>query len=86
MNEKSTPNIFEIGDIVYILGKYLPDADAPLLLLEAKISHIERRQFVAFRTDEETGIWRFSRKHYNKSVFKDKEKAMEEWNKRKQET
>ena len=66
---------FAIGDIVYILGKYLPDSQAPLLLMECKISHIEHRQFVAYRTDGETGTWKFSKKHYKKCVFTDKEAA-----------
>lgn len=72
-------NPFAIGDTVYILGKYLPDSCAPLLLLECKISHIEHRQFVAYRTDGETGDWKFSKKHFNKCVFKDKDKATEAW-------
>lgn len=74
---------FTIGDTVYILGKYLPDSSAPLLLLECKISHIKRRQFVAYRVDGEVGEWCFSKKDFNKTVFKEKEKAEEEWKKRK---
>lgn len=73
-------NPFSIGDIVYVLGKYLPDSEAPLLLLECKISHIKNRQFVAYRTDGKVGEWRFSKKHYNKAVFKDKEKAIAKFN------
>lgn len=74
---KSNP--FAIGDTVYILAKYVPDPCAPLLLLECKISHIEHRQFAAYRTDGGPGIWKFSKKHYNKCVFKDKSKAIEVW-------
>lgn len=77
------PCPFAIGDIVYVLGKYLPDSNAPLHLMECKISHIKHRQFVAYRTDGECGEWCFSKKHYGKLVFKDKQKATEEWNKRK---
>ena len=80
MSNELKPHPFEIGDVVYILGKYLPLADAPLLLLECKISHIQHRQFVAYRTDGETGVWKFSRKDYNKAVFKDKSKAEAAWN------
>lgn len=76
------PCPFAIGDTVYVLGKYLPSDYEPLLLLECKISHIEHRQFVAYRTDGETGKWCFSKKHHNKSVFTDKEKAIEAWNRR----
>ena len=75
---KSCP--FAIGDIVYVLGKYLPDSK--VILIECKISHIEHRQFVAYRTDGETGKWCFSKKYYNKCVFTDKEKATEELNRR----
>ena len=83
MNKKKIkPCPFEIGMTVYILGKYVPDATAPILLLECKISHIKRRQFVAYRTDGETGEWLFSSKHYNKCVFTDKAKATEAWNRR----
>ena len=73
-------NPFSIGDIVYVLGKYLPFLEG--LLLECKISHIKNRQFVAYRTDGKVGEWRFSKKHYNKAVFKDKEKAIAEFNRR----
>lgn len=76
------PCPFAIGDIVYVLGKYYTDDTAPLLLLECQISHIKYRQFVAYRTDGEVGVWRFSKKDYNKCVFKDKDKATEEWNRR----
>ena len=41
MPNELNPNPFAIGDIVYVLGKYLPDANAPLLLMECKISHIK---------------------------------------------
>ena len=81
-NRELKPCLFAIGAIVYVLGKYLPSDYAPLLLLECKISHIEHRQFVAYRIDGETGKWCFSKKHYNKSVFTDKQKAIEEWNRR----
>lgn len=73
-------NPFSIGDIVYVIGKYLPDSEA--LLLDCKISHIKNRQFVAYRTDGKVGEWRFSKKHYNKAVFKDKEKAIAKFNRR----
>lgn len=79
---KTNPNPFAIGDTVYILGKYYFDPCAPLLLLECKISHIEHRQFVAYRLDGETGDWKFSKKDHNKCVFTDKDKAIEEWNRR----
>ena len=69
------PCPFAIGDIVYVLGKYYFDFDAPLLLMECKISHIKHRQFVAYRTDGESGEWRFSKKHYNQCVFKTREEA-----------
>lgn len=75
-------NPFSIGDIVYVLGKYLPSSESPLLLMECKISHIKSRQFVAYRTSGEVGEWRFSKRHYNKLVFKDKEKATVEYNRR----
>ena len=80
MKETKSKPAFSIGDVVFILAKYIPDACAPLLLLECKISHIEHRQFVAYRTDGETGSWKFSKKHYNKCVFTDKNKAIEAWN------
>lgn len=76
MTEKSArKNPFAVGDIVYIIGKYMPSAESPLLLMECEISHIEHRQFVAFRTDGEVGKWMFSQKDFNKCVFKDREKA-----------
>jgi len=64
----------KIGDIVYILGKYYFDQKPPLLL-EVKISHIEHRQFVAYRTDGESGKWCFSRKHLGKCLFLKKAEA-----------
>lgn len=79
MDKEKEVNPFAIGDIVYVLGKYLPDSSAPLLLMECKISHIKSRQFIAYRTDGEVGEWRFSKKDYNKAVFKDKEMAEKMW-------
>ena len=80
--EKINSCPFKIGMTVYILGKYVPDPTTPILLLECKISHIKHRQFVAYRTDGETGEWLFSSKHYNKCVFTDKAKATEVLNRR----
>lgn len=72
-------NIFNIGDIVYILGKYMPNSYEPTYIIEVKISHIEHRQFVAYETNGPC-CWKFSNKHYNKSVFKNKENAIEKLN------
>ena len=77
--KEKTPNPFSVGDIVYVLGKYLPDSSLPILLLECRISHIKNRQFVAYRTDGEAGEWKFSRKDYRKCVFKEKEEAEKVW-------
>ena len=82
MTDKLKPCPFAIGDIVYVLGKYYFDATSPLLLMECKISHIKNKRFIAYRTDGEVGEWGFSQRHYNKCVFKDKEKAKEEWERR----
>lgn len=80
MKKKLFGNPFKIGDTVYILAKYVPDPSAPLHLLECEISHIARRQFVSYCKDGSPGIWSFSKKHYNKCVFKDKDKATQIWN------
>lgn len=72
---------FAVGDTVYILGKYMVNAYSPLCMIEAKISHIDHKQFVAYGLNGYSE-WRFSKKHYNKAVFKDKEKAIEEFNRR----
>ena len=85
MPNKLKKNPFAIGDIVYVLGKYLPASTAPLFLMECKISHIKHKRFVAYRTDGEVGEWSFSKMHYNKSVFTDKDKATEEWKRRSNE-
>ena len=69
-------NPFKIGDIVYILGKYVPSDENPVLLLKCKIDHIRNRQFIAYRTDGGTGEWRFSRKHHNRTVFTSKNAAL----------
>ena len=79
-NEK---NPFSVGDTVFILGKYLPNSSSPLLLLECNISHIKHRQFVAYRVDGEVGEWCFSKKDYNRTVFKERKVAEKEWERRK---
>lgn len=56
----------KIGDIVFVLGRYLPCGKTHVV--EAKIDHIEHRQFVAYNV-EGYGEWRFSKKHIGKSVF-----------------
>lgn len=64
-----------INDIVYIIGKYIPDPMEKPQIMEVKISHIKHRQFVAYRTDGETGEWCFSKKHLGKCVFLTREAA-----------
>ena len=78
MSYIKTNNPFAVGDVVYVIGKYMPDCTSPLRLMECKISHIKYRQFVAYCTDGEPGEWRFSKKHFNNCVFKDKNKAVEQ--------
>ncbi len=71
----------QIGDIVYILGKYTFDSAEKPQLLEVKISHIKHRQFIAYRTDDGPGEWPFSKKHLGKCVFltyDEAEKALKE--------
>lgn len=71
--------VFHVGDVVYILGKRAVSADAPVLLITAKITHVKHRQFVA----SEVGVngepngeeWRFSNKHFGLSVFKNRSEA-----------
>lgn len=70
-----------IGDIVYILGKYIPDPLEKIKLFEVKISHIKHRQFVAYRTDSGVGEWCFSKKHLGKCVFLTREEAEKALNK-----
>ena len=82
MSKASKKSPFAIDDVVYILEKYLVNAHAPLVLIEAKIMHIEHRQFVAYGINGSHGKWYFSNYHYNKEVFKDKKKAEEEFNRR----
>lgn len=77
-----TPGPFAIGDTVYILGKFVMSSYASTVLIEAKISHMKNKQFVAFTSGHDYGTWVFSRKHYNKCVFTDREKAMEELSRR----
>lgn len=69
----------KIGDKVYIIGKYFLDEQTQVM--EVKISHIKHRQFVAYRTDGESGEWRFSNKHLGKCVFLTEQEAITEWRK-----
>lgn len=72
-------NTLQIGDVVYILGKYTISAYAPVWLIEARISHIRRRQFVAYEAGKDGEYsgreWRFSSKNLGLSVFTDKAEA-----------
>lgn len=77
-------NPFSIGDTVYIIGKFYPCA--PSVLITATISHIQHRQFVAYGAGDNGGTWCFSKKDYNKAVFKDKEQALCAFNAVKEET
>ena len=76
--EKADLPPFSIGQTVYILGRYSFTSFAPVCIIEAKISHIEHRQYVAYGVNGSDGTWRFSRKHYGKSVFTERQKAVEE--------
>lgn len=70
-----------VGDIVYILGKYEVSEYAPLHIIKAKISHIDHKCFIAYGLDVDS-TWRFLTKHYNKSVFKTEQEAIDAWNRR----
>ena len=61
----------KIGDIVYIIGKYIPSSTEPYVLVSGKIECIKHRQFVVY----DKGEWRFSGKHLGKCVFLTKEEA-----------
>lgn len=85
MSKESKNRPFAIDDVVYILGRYIVDDNAPLLLIEAKIMYIQHNQFVAYGINAHHGKWYFSNSHYNKTVFKDKKKAEEEFYRRRRE-
>lgn len=60
----------KMNDIVFIIGKYIPDPSEKPRIIEARISHIKHRQFVAYDLDENNhGIFNFSKKHIGKCVF-----------------
>jgi hypothetical protein len=65
----------KIGDTVFIIGRYTPCGDD--VLVEAKIDHIQHRQFVAYTVGDEPGEWHFSRRHVGKSVFTAREAALD---------
>ena len=81
---KASENPFSIGDRVYIIGKFRPLGKP--VLITATISHKQHRQFVAYGEGDPAGAWYFSRKHYNKAVFADKEKALCAFNAFKEDT
>lgn len=56
----------KIGDVVFLLGRYTPCGET--VIVEAKIDHIQHRQFVAYTVDG-PGEWHFSRRHIGKSAF-----------------
>lgn len=62
----------KVGDYVFIIGKYVPDATAPYVLVEGKITHIKHRQYVVYNN---TGRWAFSGRHIGKCVFMTREEA-----------
>lgn len=66
----------KINDIVFVIGKYVPDPSEKPRIIEAQISHIKHRQFVAYGIDDNNlGTWSFSRKDIGKSVFTTREEA-----------
>ena len=68
--QNSYPVEVKIGDTVYIIGKYIPDPSEKPRIVEAQISHIKHRQFVAYGIDDNNlGTWSFSQKHIGKTVF-----------------
>lgn len=74
--QNSYPVEVKIGDTVFIIGKYVPDPSEKPRIIEAQISHIKHRQFVAYGIDDSNlGEWSFSRKHIGKSVFYTREEA-----------
>ena len=69
-------NLGQVGDTVFVIGKYVPDPLEKPRIIEAQISHIKHRQYVAYGIDENNfGEWCFSRKHIGKSVFYSREEA-----------
>lgn len=78
----------KINDIVFVIGKYVPDPAEKPKIIEAKIAEIKHRQFVAYDTSDCCGSFSFSKKHIGKLVFsirKEAEKALKkvlrEWEK-----
>ena len=82
MSELKRP--FAVGDTVYILGKYEISEYAPLHIITARISHVDHKCFIAYGLDADS-TWRFTPRHYNKSVFKTEQEAIDAWNRRAKE-
>ena len=66
---------FSIGDIVYIIGRYAFEKYNPLMLVTARIDHIDDGYYIAYGIDEE-GTYRFTDNRYGDCVFKDKALAL----------
>lgn len=65
---------FKVGDIVYILGVYVPLGDTRIVEAEIKKTY-KNGKVLAYTTGGEPGKWEFYQNYFGKSVFRTHEEA-----------
>lgn len=73
-------NDVKVGDVVYIHGYYTEDTTVPPRIVTAEVYGRKNNQWAARGIGDSHGEWLFSKKHYNNSVFLDRESAVKSLN------
>lgn len=75
--------LIEIGDIYYIIAKFIPSDEFSPYIAEVKITEKNRNRYIARRTDNDCVWYSIKKSDFGKNVFlsrEEAEKALEEIN------
>lgn len=67
--------LIEVGDIYYIIAKFIPSDEFAPYIAEVKITEKNRNRYIARRTDNDCVWYPIKRSDFGKAVFITKEEA-----------
>lgn len=76
-NDKQRERLVEVGDVYYIVAKFIPSDEFAPYIAEVRITEKNRNRYIARRTDNDCVWYPIKKSDFGKTVFLTKEEAEE---------
>ncbi len=76
-NDKQRERLVEVGDVYFIVAKFIPSDEFAPYIAEVRITEKNRNRYIARRTDNDCVWYPIKKSDFGKTVFLTKEEAEE---------